>query len=52
MKVTNKQRYETPKAEIIEIESQGILCVSADPGPTPAGPGGNGFHFSTDSGNW
>ena len=24
----NKQRYEAPKAEIIEIEYQGILCVS------------------------
>jgi len=24
----NKQRYEAPQAEIIEIESQGVLCAS------------------------
>lgn len=27
MKTTNK-RYEAPKAEVIEIESQGVLCAS------------------------
>ena len=27
MKQTNK-RYEAPQAEIIEIESQGVLCMS------------------------
>ena len=36
MKTTNK-RYEAPKAEIIEIESQGILCASVD---TSTGGGG------------
>ena len=39
MKTTNK-RYEAPKAEIIEIESQGILCASAGgPSGTPGAPG-------------
>ena len=28
MKTTKKKTYETPQAEIIEIESQGILCAS------------------------
>ena len=29
--MTNNQqkRYETPRAEIIEIETQGVLCMSA-----------------------
>ena len=45
------QYYEAPQAEVIEIETQGVLCMSAG-GPSPAGPGGNGFHFGTDAGNW
>lgn len=48
MKTTNK-RYEAPKAEIIEIESQGILCASVD---TSTGPNGGGFQFGTQGGNW
>jgi hypothetical protein len=47
----NKQRYEAPQAEIIEIEPQGILCTSPV-GPTPAGPNGNGIHFGTNNGQW
>lgn len=31
------QRYEAPKSEIIEIESQGVLCASAG--------GGEGFRL-------
>ena len=31
MKVLSN-RYEAPKAEIIEIETQGILCASAEVG--------------------
>ena len=50
MKATNKH-YEAPKAEIIEIELQGILCTSPV-GPTPAGPNGNGIHFGTNDGQW
>ena len=49
MKHTNLKAYESPKAEIIEIESQGILCASAD---TSTGPGGNGFQFGTSNGQW
>ena len=33
------QRYEAPKAEIIEIESQGILCASAGADTTIGGGG-------------
>lgn len=28
MKATNQKVYEAPKAEVIEIEIQGVLCVS------------------------
>ena len=49
MKTTKLKVYEAPKAEIIEIESQGILCASAD---TSTGPGGNGFQFCTNNGQW
>ena len=31
MKTTKQKVYEAPKAEVIEIESQGVLCASADP---------------------
>lgn len=31
MKTTNQKVYEAPKAEVIEIESQGVLCASAEP---------------------
>lgn len=37
MKASNKS-YEAPKAEIIEIESQGVLCMSG--GQTSTGGGG------------
>lgn len=30
MKQTFLKVYESPKAEVIEIEPQGVLCVSAD----------------------
>ena len=49
MKTAKQKVYEAPKAEIIEIESQGILCASAD---TSTGPGGNGFQFGTNNGQW
>ena len=28
MKKNNRKRYEAPQVEVIEIESQGILCAS------------------------
>ena len=42
MKQTFLKTYESPKAEVIEIETQGVLCVSAD-GETSTG-------FSTTGG--
>ncbi len=45
------QRYEAPKAEIIAIESQGVLCASGG-GQTSNNPGGKGFQFGTDNGTW
>ena len=35
MKHTFLKTYESPKAEVIEIESQGVLCASGGT-PTPA----------------
>ena len=50
MKQANLKAYESPKAEVIEIETQGVLCVSAgetSPGFSTTGGlqfgnGGNG----------
>ena len=39
MNKTKNQRYEAPKAEVIEIETQGVLCVSAG-ADTSIGGGG------------
>ena len=45
MKKTNKhQVYEAPKAEIIEIESQGVLCTSGGGAAFGAGAGANGMN--------
>ena len=46
MKSSIQKVYEAPKAEVIEIEYQGILCASADP------TGGKGFQFDIDDGGW
>ena len=51
MKNITKPRYEAPQAEIIEIEHQGVLCMSGGPS-TSTNPNGNGFHFGTDNGQW
>ena len=38
MKKKTLKTYESPKAEVIEIESQGVLCASGGgPIPTPDG---------------
>ena len=52
--MTNNQqkRYETPRAEIIEIETQSVLCASGGGGQTSNNPGGKGFQFGTDTGSW
>ena len=46
----NKKGYEAPKAEIIEIEPQGILCASGGVAATYAG-GGTESMTMTDV-NW
>lgn len=51
MKHNNLKRYETPRAEVIVIECQGVLCTSAG-GDTATGPTGNGLHFNTTNGTW
>ena len=52
MKTTNRKRYEAPKAEIIEIGPQGILCASAGGGGDDGNLTGTGFQFGTSSGSW
>lgn len=52
MKNITKPRYEAPKAEIIALEHQSVLCASA-PGPsTSTNPTGNGLQFGTSNGSW
>ena len=47
------QRYEAPQTEIIEIESQGVLCASGGGASAAMNFNGNGgVHFGTDNGNW
>ena len=50
MKKTNSKRYEAPKAEVIAMETQGVLCASG--GGAAAGQTGNGFQFGTQNGTW
>lgn len=54
MNSKKQKRYEAPKAEVIAIAMQSVLCASSTPTPTPnpVTPGGNGFQFGTDSGSW
>ena len=49
-KAVNKKGYEAPKAEIIEIEPQGILCASGGVAATYAGGGTESMNL-TDV-NW
>ena len=52
MKVST-QRYEAPQTEIIEIESQGVLCASGGGASAAMNFNGNGgVHFGTDGGTW
>ena len=37
------KRYESPNAEVIEIETQGVLCVSGDTASASANGGINGM---------
>lgn len=49
MKNKNK-RYEAPHAEVIEIESQGVLCVSGDSQTSTGGGGTQGMGMTNI--NW
>ena len=50
MKTTKLKVYEAPKAEVIEIELQGILCASGGASATYAGGGTESMNL-TDV-NW
>jgi hypothetical protein len=52
MKQTFLKAYESPKAEVIEIESQGVLCASAGPASATNPVGNGGIHFGTTEGGW
>ena len=46
-----RQNYEVPKVEVIEIEPQGVLCVSGD-AASSSFTGSGGVHFGSDGGSW
>lgn len=53
MKASKLKVYEAPKAEVIEIESQGVLCVSGGGAQTPGFTGNGGISFGTNNqGTW
>ena len=47
---TNQSRYEAPKAEIIAIEHQGVLCASGGGAAAAGNPGAgiNGMQTGTE----
>jgi len=45
----NKQMYEAPKVELIEMEAQGVLCSSA---PETRDMTGTGFVLDYGNGAW
>jgi hypothetical protein len=50
----NKQMYEAPKVELIEMQTQGVLCSSA-PVPETARFNGTGLNFTRNQetqGTW
>ena len=51
MKTAKLKVYEAPKAEVIVIESQGVLCASGD-ASTSGITGTGGTQFGTNPGNW
>ena len=52
MKTKKLKRYESPKAEVIEMESQGVLCASGDGQATTGITGSGGTQFGTNGGSW
>ena len=51
MKAKRLKVYEAPKAEVIVIESQGVLCASGG-ASTPGITGTGGTQFGTNGGSW
>ena len=51
MNKTKKHRYEAPQAEVIEIESQGILCASGG-AATNTGAGGGTTNMGITGYDW
>ena len=51
MKTTKLKVYEAPKAEVIAIESQSVLCASGG-ASTPGITGMGGTQFGTNNGSW
>lgn len=49
MKTTKQKVYETPQAEIIEIESQGVLCAS---GGAASSAGGGTTNMNIQGYGW
>jgi hypothetical protein len=43
------KQYETPKMEVIELGTLGVLCASI---PEPIDFNGTGLTFTQDGGNW
>lgn len=49
------QVYEAPMADVVEIESQGVLCASGGGNEPPQGGvsgSTEGIHFGTTYGSW
>ena len=49
MKTQKLKVYEAPKAEVIEMEAQGVLCAS---GPVNGFSDGTGVQFGSHSVGW
>ena len=52
MKTTNRKHYEAPKAEVIAIESQGVLCASGGSQMSTTGGGGTTNMTINDGFGW
>jgi hypothetical protein len=40
MMIKNKEAYKTPNMKVLELKTQGIICVSGDVSGMPGYPGG------------
>ena len=50
MKTTKQKLYEAPKAEIILIETQGVLCASEPSASVSTGAGGGTTNMNIQDG--